>query len=209
MHTYGSLPFDGNESGWSAAMARPRASHRARRPRSPTIAVAAAGLLAVGLLLGARARTAGDGALALGAAGDDATTTASNVTSNATTTSAPTPVPAPTVAQTPPTPATPPPSPAPTTSPEILLYKRTHASADAEGDAAFLATYLGLNVTINETIFKDEGANGARGGGLCAKRFGLSTLPEYAIHLYESAVAPQGPQPVAEWVAYWRELHVR
>ena len=27
------------------------------------------------------------------------------------------------------------------------------------------------------------------------------------IHYFSSSVAPQGPVPVDEWVAYWRELH--
>ena len=63
----------------------------------------------------------------------------------------------------------------PTTSPEILLYKRTHASADAEADALFLHTYFGMNVTINETIYKDVGPNGEQGGSLCAKRFGVGS----------------------------------
>ena len=115
----------------------------------------------------------------------------------------------------------------PTTSPEILLYKRTHASADAEADALFLHTYFGMNVTINETIYKDVGPNGEQGGSLCAKRFGVGTLPrEISRRRFLSRSGgppPSHPQvrdpplrergraaesaPVAEWVDYWRELH--
>ena len=98
-------------------------------------------------------------------------------------------------------------TPAPTSSPSILLYKRTHATADAEADAVFLRDNFGLNITINETAVKDEGTLGRTGGDLCAKRFGHTTLPTYSIHLFESAVTPQGPVPVADWVAYWRALH--
>ena len=98
-------------------------------------------------------------------------------------------------------------TPAPTSSPSILLYKRTHATADAEADAVFLRDNFGLNITINETAVKDEGTLDRTGGDLCAKRFGHTTLPTYSIHLFESAVTPQGPVPVADWVAYWRALH--
>ena len=137
-----------------------------------------------------RAEPRADGrAVGPGAAGDD------GAAANATTAS-PATTPAPTTA-----------TPAPTSSPSILLYKRTHATADAEADAVFLRDNFGLNITINETAVKDEGTLGRTGGDLCAKRFGHTTLPTYSIHLFESAVTPQGPVPVADWVSYWRELH--
>ena len=81
----------------------------------------------------------------------------------------------------------------------VSLFKRTHASADARGDAAFLARFFGVNVTINET-FTDA-------GGACARRLGLAVMPSFELHYFESEVTPEGPLPVADWVAYFRKLH--
>ena len=40
-----------------------------------------------------------------------------------------------------------------------------------------------------------------------APRVGLQVMPSFEIHLFESAVTPQGPVPVHEWAAYLRALH--
>ena len=42
----------------------------------------------------------------------------------------------------------------------------------------------------------------------CAVRVGVvgELIPE--IHLYESFVSPEGPIPVADWVAMWNQLHM-
>ena len=60
-----------------------------------------------------------------------------------------------------------------TRSSDLSLYKRTHASIDAEGDARFLRAHFGLNVTINETVVAEAS------GALCAKRFEVATLSAY------------------------------
>ena len=62
-----------------------------------------------------------------------------------------------------------------------------------------------MNVTTNETFAHATRAGGARAP--CAKRLVLRTLPSYEIHLFESSVTPEGPVPIAAWVAYWRALH--
>ena len=98
-----------------------------------------------------------------------------------------------------------------TRSSDLSLYKRTHASIDAEGDARFLRAHFGLNVTINETVVAEAS------GALCAKRFEVATLSAYdpdgaasnpfTIHFFESHTTPEGARPVAAWVAYWEALH--
>ena len=141
---------------------------RARRPRRTALCACLAAFGALALLRASRAARepqrlapaalAGWGGLQDDGGASNATANATNATAAAAASFVPT---AP-----------------PTTSPEILLYKRTHASADAEADALFLHTYFGMNVTINETIYKDVGPNGEQGGSLCAKRFGVGTLPK-------------------------------
>ena len=85
------------------------------------------------------------------------------------------------------------------------VFKRTHASVNALADGAFLSKHFGLNLTINETAWTGDGGID---GGLCAHRVGLQTLPGgFEIHLFESAVTPEGPIPNSEWVSYVKSLH--
>ena len=44
-------------------------------------------------------------------------------------------------------------------------------------------------------------------GGECARRIGLAVMPSFELHYFESEVTPEGPLPVADWVAYFRKLH--
>ena len=88
----------------------------------------------------------------------------------------------------------------------LSLFKRTHASADAEADAAFVREFFGLNVTTNETFSHPRDPGSADGGGRCSKRMSLTAMPDFELHYFESAVTPDGPVPVADWVAYWRAL---
>ena len=100
-------------------------------------------------------------------------------------------------------------TPAPTNTPaSVALFKRTHASAVARADAAFLTSYFGLNVTLNQTFEAqvpdgDDGSFGRR----CAVRVALQDISAFQLHFFESSVTPEGPTPVADWVAYWREVH--
>ena len=97
----------------------------------------------------------------------------------------------------------------PTNTPaSVALFKRTHASADARADAQFLATYFGLNITLNQTFQADapDGDDGSF-GRRCAVRVALQDISAFELHFFESSVTPEGPTPVADWVAYWREVH--
>ena len=106
---------------------------------------------------------------------------------------------------------TPSPSMQPSVTPPIAalrLYKRTHFSTHADGDAAFLAQNLGLEVRVNRTYSAGRADPRHGGGGRfeCAKRVELSALA-YQVHLVESETTPTGNLSTAEWVSYWRELH--
>ena len=81
-----------------------------------------------------------------------------------------------------------------------LVYKRTHASIDALGDAAFLSYFFGLNVSTNETFV-------SKGGDLCAHRLILNVMPNFQLHFFQSELSPEGPIANADWVAYFRRLH--
>ena len=50
----------------------------------------------------------------------------------------------------------------PTAAPNVLLYKRTHATADAMADALFLERFFGMNVTVNMTVERGSGDAGNR-----------------------------------------------
>ena len=102
-------------------------------------------------------------------------------------------------------------SPAPTytlapTGLAVSIFKRTHASADAEADAAFVSHFFGMNVTTNETFTHPAVPGSDTTGAPCAKRMSLSAMPAFEVHYFESLVTPDGPVPVADWVAYWRKL---
>ena len=148
-----------------------------RRARGPATALAAAAVLAV--TLGARASRA------------PAAATAALRAATVAPTAAPTSTPAPT-----------------NTPASVALFKRTHASADARADAQFLATYFGLNITLNQTFQADapDGDDGSF-GRRCAVRVALQDISAFELHFFESSVTPEGPTPVADWVAYWREVH--
>jgi hypothetical protein len=101
-----------------------------------------------------------------------------------------------------------PPAPAPTVGWKLALYKRTHASADARADTAFVAEHFGLAVTTNQTWEREDGTGMfANGGDYCATRMAVTTMPSYEVHYFTSRVSPEGPVAISEWVAYWNALH--
>ena len=81
------------------------------------------------------------------------------------------------------------------------VFKRTLATPDAFGDGAWLRENLGFAIGLNRSY--------DAGGATCAHRVLLTALDGWSVHLFESAVTPQGNATVADFSADWASLHAR
>ena len=88
----------------------------------------------------------------------------------------------------------------------LRLWKRTHVSAHASADAAFLTQNAGLDFTRNHTWHAGLGGKN-RGKYACGTRLEAAALAGFDYHITQSHVTPTGALTAADWTDAWRLLH--